>query len=177
MTEILNLLGGPGSGKSVNGLLLTGTLKKSGRKAEYASEFAKDAVWDKNFETLQDQIYVFAKQNKRLYRLVNQVDYVVTDTSLLLSLTYLNDSTKKFVKDRSYWEKCFEDLIIETYNQYDNINFYCERGNWEYETIGRRQTLEESLVKDNETLAILDKFEIKYQKVKSLEEIKQHLGV
>ncbi len=170
-------MGGPGAGKSTIAYKLTGYLKGNGIKSEYAGEYAKDAVWDENYATLTDQIYVFAKQNKRIYRLINKVDYVVTDSSLLLSLVYLSDSTHKFNKNRGFWEKSFENFCIETYNQYNNINFYVERGNFEYETIGRRQTEEESKQKDTEVLDMLTKYHFDYQCVKSIEEIIKSLGV
>ena len=125
-----------------------------------------------------NQLRLFSEQNHRIYRLLDQVDYVVTDGPILLSLAYLKEGMQKFNKPtKSYWEKCFEDLCIETHFQYDNINFYIKRGDFPYESNGRRQNLEEAKVKDEQILAILEKYDISHHKVSSVDEIVDILGV
>lgn len=52
---IINLIGGPGSGKSTTAAGLFYKLKKLGYNCEMSLEFAKDKVMD-------DQIYIFGKQ-------------------------------------------------------------------------------------------------------------------
>ena len=45
---VINLLGGPGSGKSTIAYDLAGYLKKIGVNCEYISEFVKQRVYEKN---------------------------------------------------------------------------------------------------------------------------------
>lgn len=61
-TIIINLFGGPGTGKSTLMAQLYAKLKILGYETEMAPEFAKEKVWEESYKTLEDQIYVFAKQ-------------------------------------------------------------------------------------------------------------------
>ena len=56
-TLIINLIGGPGSGKSTTAAGLFYKLKQMGIDCEMALEFAKDNVWEESLMTLNDQIY------------------------------------------------------------------------------------------------------------------------
>ena len=62
---VINLFGGPSTGKSTLAALLFGTLKsKYDLNCEYVNEYAKDLVYEKrNQILLKDQLYIFAKQN------------------------------------------------------------------------------------------------------------------
>lgn len=60
-TKIINLIGGPGVGKSTLAAEIFAELKKKGKSAELALEYAKDQVWDENLRILKDQLYIFGK--------------------------------------------------------------------------------------------------------------------
>lgn len=45
-TLIVNLYGGPGTGKSTGAAYIFSKLKMDGIDAEYVTEFAKDKVWE-----------------------------------------------------------------------------------------------------------------------------------
>ena len=55
------------------------------------AEYAKDVVWEGRDYLLSDQIYLFAKQNRKQVRLYGKVDVVVTDCPLMLSYYYSGD--------------------------------------------------------------------------------------
>ena len=55
---------------------------------ELATEYAKDVVWEGRDYLLGDQIYLFAKQNRKLVRLYGKVDVIVTDSPLLFAFYY-----------------------------------------------------------------------------------------
>ena len=75
-TLIVNLIGGPGSGKSTCASGIFYQLKKLGINCELALEFAKDKVWEESIKTLDDQFYIFGKQYHKLFRLMDKVDVI-----------------------------------------------------------------------------------------------------
>ena len=134
-TNIVNLIGGPGSGKTLNATRLFYKLKLKGRLVEYVSEYAKKLVWLNDFDTLNDQYLVSNKQFKLLKAMEHRVPYVVTDACLLHGLYY-----NKFHPDNvSNVEKTHK-KILESYNTFNNINIFIVRGSYPYEQAGRYQS-------------------------------------
>lgn len=150
-TIVINLIGGPCSGKSTTAAGVFYLLKKAGINCEMALEFAKDKVWEESFRTLDDQIYIFAKQYHKLWRLKNKVDVIITDSPLLLSLY--------FDKEKSY---NFSNLILECYNKFDNVNYFLVPPQ-NYEESGRIQTKSEAREIGNELKTILIKNNISFK--------------
>ncbi len=128
MTLVVNLVGGPGTGKSTTAAGLFFELKSAGFNAEYVSEYAKDAVWGQATHTLNNQIYVFGKQQHRLWRLQGQVDVVVTDCPLILSMYY-----------GAHMKESFHNLVLDTFHEFNNYNVFLERKK-AYNPKGRVQT-------------------------------------
>ena len=150
-TIVINAFGGPGAGKTTACLHIAAQLKKRGFSAEYVQEYAKELTWDKNFEMLdgspEHQKLIFAEQAKRLNRLVGKVDFVVTDAPLLLNSVYLDPSYSK--------KQAYTKAVMERFQKYDNFCFVVGRDTSYFETIGRTQSLEESIQKDNEIVQLL----------------------
>ncbi len=144
MTTVINLYGGPGSGKSTCAASVFSRLKNKGINAELVTEFAKELVWGESMKTLNNQIYIFGKQHNRLWRLLDQVEVIVTDSPLLLSCIYGNPS------------ETFDKLVFEEFNKMDNINVFLSRVK-EYNPKGRYQTLEEARELDIKILDMLSK--------------------
>lgn len=153
-TVVINLVGGPGSGKSTTAAGVFYELKKLGYVCEIVPEFAKDKVWEDSIHTLDNQVYVTGKQFHRLWRLNGKVQFIITDTALPLSIHYNK------MKHLTH----FADFVIELYNQFTNATFFIERGN-DYETEGRLQTLEESENIDTSIINILNKYNIVYETI------------
>lgn len=132
--KIINLFGGPGSGKSTTAAFIFSQLKINNISCQYINEYAKDCVYEGRNTVIQnDQLYILAKQNHKLkmLELSNQAQYAIVDSPLLLSSIYggiYNSITKKF-----------NDYVIELFNSYDNINFFIERNETYFETNGRIQ--------------------------------------
>ncbi len=87
-TLVVNMIGGPGCGKSSLRAGVFYDLKFRGVDCEEAPEVAKDMVWSKQFFTLGNQIKVFGEQHDRIFRLLGQVEVVITDSPLLLTPIY-----------------------------------------------------------------------------------------
>lgn len=132
MAKVINFWAGPGAGKSSTMAQIFALLKWEGVNCEMAPEFAKELVWGKRFNTLDDQLYVFAKQHHRLWRLKDQVDVILTDSPLPLSIIY--DTSQNML---------FHDFVMDRFNQYDNINYFLERTK-PYNPAGRMQTEKEA---------------------------------
>ncbi|MBP3544005.1 MAG: AAA family ATPase [Lachnospiraceae bacterium] len=155
-TLVINAFGGPGAGKTTSCLDITAELKKAGYVAEYVQEYVKELVWEQNWELLdgsQDhQFQILKEQMRRMDRLYGQVDFIVTDAPILLNYIYNNELTDSY-----------ENMLSELYSQYDSFNFIMERDISKFETEGRMQNLEESIEKDGEIKALLDKKGLSYE--------------
>lgn len=146
--KVINLFAGPGAGKSTTAAGLFYNLKRRGLKVELVTEYAKELVYQGHLNTLSDQVYVLAKQNKRLERLRDKVDYVITDSPLLLTSYYI-----KYSKSPQSLVKLTEDL----FNSYDNINIFIER-NKPYIKYGRLGDEKEAREADAGILKMLTEY-------------------
>lgn len=132
---VINLFGAPGVGKSTLAYLLTGHLKADGINAELVTEFAKDLTWANRDFDLSAQPYIFGEQYYRIQKLVGKVDFIITDSPLLLSLIYTNNS----------YPESFKKSVLDIFNSFDNINVLVNRTK-PYSTSGRTQTEVESAI-------------------------------
>ena len=88
--KVINLFGGPGVGKSTAAAGLFYEMKKRQLSVELVTEYAKDMVWEKRWNILDDQLYILAKQHRRIARLAEHgIEYVITDSPISLGLVYL----------------------------------------------------------------------------------------
>lgn len=124
--KVINLFGGPGTGKSTTAAGVFNRMKVMGYNVELTTEYAKDMVWEGRDNVLSDQLYILAKQHRKLHRLQGKVDWVIMDSPIVLGLMY---------KPEGYYEN-FEPLVMEMWDSYDNVNFLLERS-FEYQPIGR----------------------------------------
>lgn len=133
---VINLFGAPGAGKSTGAAIVFAELKKRGVNAELVTEFAKDKTWEHNAMALGCQEYVFGKQSYRLARCRADVDVIVTDSPLPLSLLYVSDPAL-------LGDGAFQKVVMNVFNSYNNLNYYVNRVK-PYNPKGRNQTEAES---------------------------------
>ena len=152
--KVINLFGSSGSGKSTTALGLTYYLRLLGYKAEYVSEYAKDLVVEESEHKLKHQLYVFAKQLKRVDVLLNKdIDYIITDSPTLLSYFY----GEKFQVNLDG----FKELVVSSFKSTPQISVFLRRTLPFDETL-RLQTSEES-DNDSEVLErILNELNVPY---------------
>jgi len=133
--KVINLYGGPGTGKSTTAAGLFHAMKLHGINCELVGEYAKDMVWrEMSNSEFNDQLYITAKQNKRINTLEGKVDYVITDSPLLLGLIY---------EPEGYLES-YRPMVEELYDRYNNFNIFLGRVK-AYQEVGRNQSEEEAL--------------------------------
>jgi AAA domain len=88
MTTLINLYGGPGTGKSTTAAKLFAYLKDQDMNCELVTEYVKQWAWENRVPVNYDQFYLFGKQARREYTLFNKVDYIITDSPVELSGYY-----------------------------------------------------------------------------------------
>lgn len=156
--KVINLFAGPGAGKSTTAAGIFYNLKMRGLNVELVTEYAKELTWEKRMDILSgDQLYVFAKQNRRLSRLKGQVDFVVTDSPLLLSLVY-----------GDHMGENFKNFARETFDSYDNVNYMINRTK-KYNPIGRNEDENGARELDEKTRKILEECGYPYTLTQSSE--------
>lgn len=150
MTKVINIFGAPGSGKSTLAFGLMYNLKLKGRSCELAHEWIKGKLYEGTPYPFHDQLYTYAKQNKKLNQLNGKVDYIITDSPSVQCVAY-NE------KEPEVYEK----MALDYFNQYDNLNFFLERTH-EYQPSGRNQTEEQAAVVGDLIKSTLDRLNIEY---------------
>lgn len=155
MSKVINVFGGPGVGKSTTAAGVFYHLKLNRKSTELVREYAKELVWDEAYVKLEDQLAVTSEQNRRMWQLRKKVDYIVTDSPLLLGIHYMQPD---------YFPEYFEKMVWEIWNCYDNMNFLIDRQG-PYDTNGRYHSEEEAKQLDLEIKEMLDKNNIPYYTV------------
>jgi len=171
-TKLINLFAGPGGGKTTVATGIFHWMKEERMNVEYAPEYAKDIVWDETFNLLDDQLSVFCQQHRRFYRLYKSVEYIITDSPLLLSLVYGKNAMKKY---DDTWKDSFHRLVRDFHYQYANYNYFVERGDRKYIQEGRTQDYESAKEKDLEIKNMLTVNKINYKSVVSYEDVLRDL--
>jgi hypothetical protein len=116
---------------------------------ELVTEYAKDMCYEGHDNILADQLYMFAKQRRRLMRLLpHNLSYIITDSPLLLALIY---------DKRPSREK--EALILKEFKTFENLNINLRRIK-PYAQYGRGQTFEEALALDVQIREMLQRHAI-----------------
>ena len=151
---VVNLIGGPGCGKSTTTAGLFYELKKKGYNCEMSLEFAKDKVYEESFRTMDDQIYIFGKQFHKLWRLKDKVDIIITDSPLVISLYYNKEESKHF-----------DNFVVEQYNKFNNLLYFIDRGDIEFQESGRLHNKKQSIEIDNRLKTILTEKGVEFKTV------------
>jgi len=163
MTKIINLYGGPGTGKSTTASAVFAELKFRGVNCEYVQEYAKDKAWEFGTNHLgvpkvfQAQEYIFGKQHFRLRRCAQDVDVIVTDCPLFLGLIYM---------PKDFPIPSLRTAIREAYDMYDNLNVFLVR-NKPYNPKGRFQTEDEAKNLDGVIKDMLNTQDVPYHIIDS----------
>ena len=102
---------------------------------EYVQEFAKDLTYNNLLEKyIPNQSYIIAEQYKKIYDLVEQVDYIVTDAGIEISAFHASQESK-----------VVENLAWYLRNKTEQITIFIERDkDVKYDKNGRIESEQES---------------------------------
>ena len=137
--RVVNFFGGPGTGKSTLAAGLFYRFKLLDLNVELVTEYAKDLVYSEHLPYMMDkQEFIYAEQNYRIQRLNGKVDWVITDSPIILSAVYPVINRELF--EIPHWPALreFQSLVHKQFSCYDNYNIWLER-NTEYKAEGRLQ--------------------------------------
>ena len=142
LKQVINIFGGPGVGKSTTAAGLFYQMKSQGYNVEYVTEYAKQLTYDERYNVLDsDQLYIFAKQHRKIYRLLGKCEYIITDSPLILSIMYFRLNPEKMI----YNYLVFDTLVKDTFDKYPNINILLKRNSRHfYQVEGRTQSKEQA---------------------------------
>lgn len=146
--KVINLWAGPGAGKSTTAAGLFSLMKALGYRVELVTEYAKDLTYQRDVKGIRNQLLVLAEQDARLRRLVGEVEWVITDSPLPLSLVY---------GDREEYGEWFEATVEGAFYRYDNFDFFVGRVK-PYHGWGRNQTEEEAKALDEAIRHLFEDF-------------------
>jgi hypothetical protein len=154
--KVVNLFGAPSDGKSTTAAGLFHYMKIRRHEVELAMEYPKELVWEKNFHAMRDQLMILAMQNKRLERLIDNVDFAIAECPLLMGIAYALPETPK----------SFNPFCSDIFHSFDNINFLMKRVR-PYNPNGRRQSEASAAQKRLEIIEVMRKYKVKYIEVPS----------
>ena len=156
MVHTINLFAGPGAGKSTTAAGLFSLMKLEGLNVELVTEFAKEIVYEQCNTKLHNQLYVFAKQQHKLWRIMNYYNnkgedvFIITDSPMLLALIYSDNVTPEF-----------EAIVLKEFKRFNPINILLKRVK-KFNPLGRLQTEEEAKSIDARIEALFTKYYLPY---------------
>lgn len=175
-TRVINFVGGPSAGKSTIAPGVFSHMKHLRMNVEFVPEFPKELAWQGNAkEAMDDQLWILGEQNNRQYRLLDKVDWIVTDTSIFLGIIYCQRSNIKYLDPM--WTKELEAMTWRTFCQYDNEMFFVNRGDRKFINDGRVHDETESRNIDQVIKLTMEKYGVPYTEVSTIEEVIQKLGL
>jgi len=155
---VVNIIGGPGTGKSILSAELFAKVKRSGITCDVSWEYIKRKLREKAMKVVQSQIYMFGKQQFQLFTMKDEVDVIITDSPLLLNCVY----------DQSQCPQ-LRALVLKEYAKYNNLLYFIERDtSVNYETEGRYQDLEGAKEVDTKLKKFLDDNQIPYKVINGI---------
>lgn len=141
-TTVINLFGGSGCGKSTTAALLFARMKLNGFHVELVREYVKYWAWNDRKVREWDQLYLLGKQSAYESMLYGKVDFIVTDSPILLAgiyQEYRSGGADKYVGDAA---KAF--MNHASANGVDYVNFVLERTK-PFDPRGRWETKEQAI--------------------------------
>ncbi len=144
-TVVVNLLGGPGCGKSTLAHEVVSEIKKHGFTVGFVGEYASELIMQGRGAELREgglpiQQEIFAVQYDRVSALDGKVDFIVTESPSILSTFYLKESPSV--------AKEFAECVENDYRLHNNFTCFVKRDE-DYTPDGRLQTREEAVAIDD----------------------------
>jgi nicotinamide riboside kinase len=157
-TLVINLIGGPCSGKSTIAAELFARLKKMGVHCELVPEFIKERIYEENQTIVKHQISIFGMEHYAITNKIGKVDVIVHDGS------FINNTHDLYNCEEN---PEFDKFIVSEYKKFNNLDFFIKRGNIEFETYGRIHNLKQSKELDNKIKETYNKYNLQFIEVES----------
>jgi len=156
-TKVINMLGGSGVGKSTLAAGLYYQMKLAHKNVELVREYVKLLAWQGIKPGQYDQVNIFGEQCKLEHSLYGKVEYIVTDSPIILAPIYEHF----YHGDSMTEEAAIKFLNKSKSNGVEHINLVLNRGK-DYDTEGRFQTLEEAQQVDSMVRNFLFKYNMPF---------------
>lgn len=161
-TKVIGLYAGSGVGKSTLAANVYSKLKANGVHCELVREYVKTWAWNDQKVGPYDQLYIFAKQARFESQLYGKVDYIITDSPILLSPIYENFYTKKNI----ILPTVLNFLDYSQQNGVEYINFFLKR-NKPFDKRGRYENEVTAKKIDKRILTTLKYYNIPFTKLEN----------
>ena len=169
-TLIINLIGGPGCGKSTIAAGLFARLKKMGVTCELVTEYIKERIYEENQTMPYNQIAIFGNQHYAINNKIGKVECIIQDGSFLNNELYMKENTGQDNPE-------FFSLLVSEYKKFINLDFFIDRGTIPFETYGRIHNREQSLDLDNKIKALYNKYGLTYISVESRDAVDKMIPI
>jgi deoxyadenosine/deoxycytidine kinase len=166
VTTVINLIGGPGCGKSTLAAQLYSDMKTFDLDVEMVREVAKEYAWEGKPLTAFNQISIIGEQIKKESSLFGKVDYIVTDSPVLLGSFYFEHN-----HDQQFMNKMVQDYYkFAEQNGVRFINFVLDR-HQKYNPKGRFESEQEAIQIDEAIVLYLAAENYKYENLAGIHKI------
>lgn len=155
---VVNMAGGPGCGKSILASDLFSALKRKFISCELSGEYIKRKLREDARKVVQNQIYIFAKQQFQLFGMKDNVDVIITDSPIFFSSVYDSSNCPHLAA-----------LIMKEYNNYTNLTYLLNRDDKvPYEQEGRYQDRAGATLVDKRVRSFMEDHSIKYKELSGI---------
>jgi hypothetical protein len=135
-------------------------LKKANKSVELVQEYVKEWAWEDRHIKPFDQIYFFGKQVRKESMLFGKVDYIITDSPVLLGLCYVRKCCDpEIAYGLAETAKAF--YAVSPRHNVQHIHVLLNRSG-SFSKNGRFHSLEESKQIDVDIEDLLNEFGFKY---------------
>lgn len=148
--NVINLLGGPGVGKSTTAAYLYYRFKLAGFRTELVGEAAREIIYNSDPgvtapQLIDNQLLVSGMQYERLLRLKrHKVEVAISDSPLIQGALYAPEEKRNELL-----------LTLETLSRdFDNTYVFIEREAGNYDQESRAQTEAEALTLDQKAMVL-----------------------
>lgn len=131
--KVINICGAPNSGKSTLAAYIYAEFKSQGYNCELVTEAAKIAVYENTKYKIWNQPLIFGEQLQGLLRVVDDVDFIITDSPLILGIAYNPDCFSRL-----------NDLIEQSFSYFNNYCYILPVNN-NFKQSGRRHNKKECI--------------------------------
>ena len=158
MTITINFISGAGAGKSLMAALTFSELKMMHFNVELVQEYAKNLVWQKQFDELNNQYHVTTQQYKMIKPLQNIVEFIVSDSPLIIGIFY-----NRYNKENVSNTHKTQEMILSKMNEFNNVYIFLERNpEYPFTQEGRLQNESEAKEVDIQMISLLQEFNLPY---------------